>query len=223
MTKTSQWLLAGLGSLVLMGPAQGAGEATFVDVFKGGLADGWTWVREDKAAWRVADDVLQLRILPGNLWGTANNAKNVLVRPAPELSAGPVEISVSISNSPSHQYEQANLVWYYNDSHMVKLGLELVDGQVCIVMGREQADRIRTIAKIAVTGTAVRVRLQVEGRQLRGEYRMAGTDAWLKAGETDLPAPDGGRAHISLHAYQGDPNIEHWARFSDFRIEETKP
>ena len=191
---------------------------TFADTFKSGLAEGWTWVREDKAAWRVADDALQLRILPGNLWGTANNAKNVLVRPAPDTSAGSVEASVSITNSPVHQYEQANLAWYYDDRHMVKLGLELVDGQVCIVMGREQGDRIRTIAKIPVNATSVRVRMHVEGLQIRGEYRLAGSETWTRAGDCDLPVPEGGRAQISLHAYQGDLNVEHWARFSDFRV-----
>jgi regulation of enolase protein 1 (concanavalin A-like superfamily) len=221
--KTNMRLLAGLGSLLFALPGVGADSPLFRDEFKGGLGAEWTWIREDKAAWRVAGEGLELRILPGNLWGGANNAKNVLVRPAPDTAAGPVEVSVTITNSPVHQYEQANLAWYYNDSHMVKLGLELVDRQVCIVMGREQADRMRTLAKIAVTGTAVRVRMRIEGNRISGEYRMAGTDAWLKAGEGDLPAPDGGRAHISLHAYQGDPNVEHWARFSDFRIERPKP
>lgn len=221
--KITMRVLAGLGSLLVGLPVAGADEPLFRDAFKGGLGADWAWVREDKAAWRIAGEGLELRILPGNLWGGANNAKNVLVRPAPDHAAGPVEVSVTISNSPVHQYEQANLAWYYNDSNMVKLGLELVDRQVCIVMGREQADRMRTLAKIAVTGTAVRVRMRIDGNRISGEYRMAGTDAWLKAGEGELPAPEGGRAHISLHAYQGDPNVEHWARFGDFRIEQKKP
>ena len=207
-----------LGASLAVSAMAAETNALFADSFASGLAEGWSWVREDKAAWRVADGALQLRILPGNLWGTANNAKNVLVRPAPDATNGPVEVAVSITNSPVHQYEQANLAWYYDDRHMVKLGLELVDGQVCIVMGREQGDRMRTIAKIPVSATSVRVRMHVEGLQIRGEYRLAGSEAWTKAGDCDLPVPEGGRAQISLHAYQGDPNVEHWARFSDFRV-----
>ena len=58
-----------------------ADEVLFQDAFAGKLGDGWTWVREEKSAWRVLDKGLEVRVLPGNLWGRANNARNVLVRP----------------------------------------------------------------------------------------------------------------------------------------------
>lgn len=193
-------------------------EVLFQDTFAGELGEGWSWVREDKAAWRVANGRLEMRVLPGNLWGGANNVKNVLVRPAPELEQGEVAVSVTITNRPVHQYEQANLAWYYDDSHMVKLGLELVDGTVCIVMGREEADQTRTLAKIPIAVTSVRVRLLVKGQHIRGEYWPHGGGQWLKAGDGDLPAPPRARAKISLHCYQGPPDAEHWARFSEFRV-----
>ncbi|MBI5820784.1 MAG: hypothetical protein HZA88_17590 [Verrucomicrobia bacterium] len=195
-----------------------ADEVLFQDDFAGKLGDGWSWVREEKPGWRIADKKLEIRVLPGNLWGRANNVKNVLVRQAPDTSQGEVEVSVNIANRPTHQYEQANLAWYYDDSHMVKLGLELVNGEVCIVMGREEADKTRTLAKIPIAATAVRVRLRVAGNQIRGQYRVTGTDAWLDAGAGDLPAPPNGQAKISLHCYQGPPDAEHWPRFSEFRV-----
>jgi len=64
-------------------------EVLFKDDFAGRLGDSWTWVREDKAAWRVTDQRLEIRVVPGNLWGRANNAKNVLVRPAPDAEHWP--------------------------------------------------------------------------------------------------------------------------------------
>ncbi|MFZ2643686.1 MAG: hypothetical protein WA117_22025 [Verrucomicrobiia bacterium] len=195
-----------------------ADEVLFQDDFAGKLGDGWSWVREEKPGWRVANKTLEIRVLPGNLWGRANNVKNVLVRQAPDTVRGEVEVSVSIANRPTHQYEQANLAWYYDDSYMVKLGLELVNGEVCIVMGREEADKTRTLAKIPIAATAVRVRLRVAGNQIRGQYRVTGTDAWLDAGAGDLPAPPNGQAKISLHCYQGPPDAEHWPRFSEFRV-----
>lgn len=195
-----------------------ADEVLFQDDFTGRLGDGWSWVREEKAGWRIVDKVLEIHVLPGNLWGRANNVKNVLVRQAPDSAQGEVEISVSIANRPTHQYEQANLAWYYDDSNMVKLGLELVDGEVCIVMGREEADKTRTLAKIPIGATAVRVRLRVAGNQVRGQYRVAGTDAWTDAGAGDLPSPPNAQAKISLHCYQGPPDAEHWPRFSEFRV-----
>jgi regulation of enolase protein 1 (concanavalin A-like superfamily) len=205
-------------SWFLMASFCAADEVLFKDDFAGKLGEGWVWVREDKPAWRVADKALEMRVVPGNLWGRANNVKNVLVRPAPDTAKGEAEVSVSITNRPTHQYEQANLAWYYDDSHMVKLGLELVNGEVCIVMGREEADKTRTLAKIPIGATAVRVRLRVAGNQIRGQYQIVGAGQWLDAGAGDLPAPPNGQAKISLHCYQGPPDAEHWARFAGFRI-----
>lgn len=195
-----------------------AEEVLFKDDFTSQLSDGWSWVREDRANWRITGRGLEMRVLPGNLWGGANNAKNVLVRPAPVVERGEVEASVTITNFPTHQYEQANLAWYYDDSHMVKLGLELVDGEVCIVMGREEADQTRTLAKIPIAVTSVRVRLLVAGRKIRGEYLPLGAEKWLEAGSGELPASPQGQAKVSLHCYQGPPDAEHWARFSQFRV-----
>ena len=157
-------------------------------------------------------------MLPGNLWGGAHNAKNLLVRTAPDTATGPVEVQVSVTNNPTHQYEQADLAWYFDDSNMVKLGLELVDGNVCIVMGRKEANHTTTLAKIPIAVTSVRMRLLVDGRKIRGQYRIAGSDKWLDAGAGDLPAATGGHAQISLHCYQGDSNTEHWARFTEFCV-----
>jgi len=195
-----------------------ADEVLFQDAFAGKLGDGWTWVREEKSAWRVLNKGLEVRVLPGNLWGRTNNARNVLVRPAPDTAQGAVEVSVSVTNQPSHQFEQADLAWYYDDSNMVKLGLELVSGEVCIVMGREQADKTRTLAKISIGTTSVRLRLHIAGNQIRGQYLPAGTNKWLDAGAGDLPMPPDGQAKISLHCYQGPPVAEHWARFSAFQV-----
>ena len=61
-----------------------ADDMLFQDTFAGKLGDGWTWVREEKSAWRATDKGLELRLLPGNLWGHANDAHNVLVRSAPD-------------------------------------------------------------------------------------------------------------------------------------------
>jgi len=198
-------------------------EILFADSFAGKLGDGWTWVREEQSAWRVAGQGLELRVLPGNLWGRANNVKNVLVRALPDVPAGEIELSVTVSNRPTHQYEQANLAWYYDDSHMVKLGLELVDHQVCIVMGREEADKTRTLAKIPLDANSVQLRLRVSGRQIHGQYRPTGTDRWQEAATGELPTPVDGKPKVSLHCYQGPPDAEHWARFGDFQIKRIGP
>jgi len=191
----------------------------FEDRFRGKMDQGWTWIRENRAAWRSDDQGLWVRIEPGNMWGPPNNARNVLVRPAPDFDSGPMEISVTVSNQPTGQYEQADLAWYYDDSHMVKIGQELVDGKLSIVMGREEKDRTRTIAIIPLASSTVTVGFIVSSNQLTGRFRLPREEAWREAGRCDFPAPANARPKISLQFYQGPSDAEHWVRVTDFRIQ----
>lgn len=207
-------------AIILLGGAMTswAADVEFKDDFLGKLGPGWTWIREAPEFWRTSERGLEVRVLPGNMWGGANNAKNVLTRRAPDAKVGTVEASVQLENRPTEQYEQANLVWYYSDSSMVKLGQELVDGQLSIVMGREENDQARTIAIIPLDSFSVRLRFLVTGSQIRGEFKTPKSDTWLLAGSCDLPAPKNPQPMVSLQFYQGPANVEHWARASDFRM-----
>ena len=203
--------------VVLTAKALGADEVLFRDNFNGRLGDGWKWIREHRSGWRIAGEGLEIRVEPGNMWGPANNASNILVRPVPLPERGSLQISVIVSNSPTEQYEQVDLVWYYDDSHMVKLGLELVDGRLCIVMGREEGDKTRTIAIIPIVVGEVDLRFAVGAAGIRGFFRPAGTKEWKLAGECDFP----GRTEpkVSLQLYQGPARAAHWARIREFQIE----
>lgn len=203
--------------------AAAAETVLFEDPFDGRLADGWSWVREEPDAWRVRDGALELRVLPGNLWGGANDARNVLVRPAPPLDGGELEVTVKFTSAPTGQYEQVNLAWYYDDSHMVKIGREIVDGPVCVVMGREERDQCRTIARPPVAGGWYKLRLTVSEGTIRGAYWAEGATNWTEAGRCTLPTPAGGAAKISLHAYNGPKDKEHWARITEFRVVRRTP
>ncbi len=195
-----------------------ADEVLFQDDFKGKLGEGWSWVREHRAAWRTTERGLEVRIEPGNQWGPQNDARNVLVRPAPDASKGQIEISATVQNRPTQQYEQVDLVWYYDDSNMVKLGEELVDGQLSVVMGREQRDKTRTIAIIPLDSTSVRLQLLVKGNQIRGKFRAGNAEEWRDVGECDIPALSESDPKISLQFYQGPADAEHWAMVTDFLV-----
>lgn len=209
-------LVALASALFVVGPSSRADEIVFQDDFKGKLDAGWSWLREDRNGWRVTERGLEVRIQPGNMWGSANDAKNVLVRTAPDQANGELEVSVSVTNQPTAQYEQVDLVWYYDDRHMVKLGQELVDGQLSIVMGREEADQTRTIAIIPLKSFAVQLRLRVSGNRIHGQFRTPDSADWRAAGECDLPAH--GAAKVSLQCYQGPADAAHWARITKFCI-----
>lgn len=190
-------------------------EVLFHEMFNGKLKEGWSWLRESKAGWRVGTNALEVRVEPGNMWGPANDAKNVLVRGLPD-SHRPLELSVTISNTPTEQYEQVDLVCYYDDSHMVKIGFELVDGKRCIVMGREEKDRTRTIAIIPQEKTMVDLRLILDETTIHGSFRATGSKEWREAGSCELPAR--GAPKLAIQCYQGPFKAEHWTRISNVTI-----
>ena len=191
---------------------------TFRDRFESKLAEGWTWLREDADAWRVGEGGgLEVRVQPGNMWGPANDAKNVLLRKAPDPATSPVEVTASVENKPTGQWEQVDLVWYYDDGHMVKLGQEMVDGQLSVVMGREQADRTQTVAIVPIDSTRVDLRLEVSGKRIKGLFKTPG-GKWRDAGECDVSKAEGKPPQVSLQFYMGPPDAEHWARVSEVTI-----
>lgn len=186
------------------------------------LESPWKWIREDPAAWRVRDGAIEVRVQPGNMWGPANDARNVLTYPAPDPGKGKIEIRATVENRPTEQYEQADLVWYYADSHMVKVGLELVDGKLSVVMGREENDHTRTMSINPVRVGNVELRLVAGGGRVAGYFRessAAVSAPWQSAGECSLPVLSGATPQVSLQFYQGPSRAEHWARVTGFRIQ----
>jgi hypothetical protein len=206
---------------VLSASAGAAGPLVFEDDFAGKLGPGWSFEREDPSAWRAGPAGLEVRVQPGNMWGGANNAKNVLVHPIPSPTLSPVEISVTLSNRPSAQWEQANLVWFYDGGNMVKLGQELVTGRLSIVMGREQNDQARTVAIIPLDDYRVELRLQATGNRVRGQFRTKPWAKWRDVGECDLPVK--GEPKASLHFYNGPASEEHWVRVQPFQVRQLDP
>ncbi len=188
----------------------------FEEKFAGKLAEGWAWEREDAAAWRVADGVLEIRVLPGGMWGGGNDAKNVLVRKLPQAAGESVAIEVTVSDKSTGQYEQAGIAWYYDGGNMIKLVKECIAGKHNVVMGREQNDRTRTVKILPLKTSSVQLRLRADGDQITGQFRPNGKGEWQNVGT--CPSPGKGRAGVSLQAYNGPADAEHWARFSGFRI-----
>lgn len=192
---------------------------SIVEDFRNPPQKPWRWIRENRDGWRITDDGLQVLIEPGNMWGGDNDARNVLVRPIPAEWRDGVEVSVQFEHHPKKRWEQADLVWYYSGCTMVKLGLEVENDQLNIVMGREENDQARTVAVIPYKENTVQLRLVVNERRIAGFYRAPGDKKWTAAGDCELPtAPDGEEPHASLQFYQGDAGSDRWATVSKFRI-----
>ena len=125
-------------------------------------------------------------------------------------------ITVTVRNRPTEQYEQVDLVWYYGDSHMVKIGQEQVDEKLTIVMGREEGDKTRTIAIIPIEAEEVQLKFEITGEIIHGFFRESSSGDWRKAGECTKPGS--ANPKISIQCYQGPRDAERWARIDDFKI-----
>jgi len=178
-------------------------EVVFEDTFKGKLGDGWTWLRENKDAWRIKDDGLEIRVEPG----VAHNVKNALLRKAPDRSKGTYafEITITSHTKPTQQYEQAGITWYNKGRPCFKIVKELIGGKLFIIPGKKPMD-----------AKTVQLRVIVAGNKLTAQYRPDGKGEFQTAGTKNLPPP--GDDQVSIQCYNGPPDAEHWIRFDDFRI-----
>ncbi len=175
----------------------------FEDRFEGKLAEGWAWLREEPAFWRVRDNHLEIRVQPGD----ANTVRNALVRQAPDRSQGRVAIEVSVANAktPVQLFEQAGITWYHDGKPLFKLVKELVDGQLMIIPGRKP-----------MTNEMVQLRVLVTADTWTAQFRPNGEGDYTTADTGKLPPP--GNDQVSLQCYHGPPNAEHWIRFGQFRM-----
>lgn len=190
-----------------------------IDSLKGSMGKDWRWLRENKSGWKLTDSGLQVLIEPGNMWGKDNDARNVLLHPIPAAWEDGVDVQVQLEQHPKKRWEQTNLVWYFSDSTMVKLGLELEHGKTNIVMGREDGDRTRTIKIVPYADPIVQLRFVLKGQQLQGFFRKPGTAEWKPVGSATLPASSATPpAKISLQFYMGEEDSNRWATVSDFKM-----
>ena len=197
-------------TLVILFVMQLAGEAAepkvlFADSFEKGLGEGWSWLRENPQAWRLRDGALEIRVEPGK----ADRVKNALVRKAPDRSQTrfAVEVSVTFTAKPTHQYEQAGITWYHDERPVMKLVHEHIDGKEWIIPGRKPAP-----------SRTVHLRLVVDGRRWTSQFREKLDEEYVTTATGELPPP--GNDQLSIQCYEGPDDAAHWIRFDRFRITE---
>ncbi|MGC8744382.1 MAG: hypothetical protein ACP5T0_10940 [Verrucomicrobiia bacterium] len=175
----------------------------FEETFSGKLSDGWRWIKEEPADWRIKDDGLEICVRPGN----AQSVKNALIRQAPDRNNGKYAIEVTIKNlqPPTNQFEQAGITWYCNGKPVFKLVKELVDGKILIIPGRKP-----------VTNDTTQLRLIVDKNSYIAQYRDNAGGDFLTATSGNLPPPE--NDEVSIQCYHGSDDDDRWVRFDDFRI-----
>lgn len=190
----------------------------FHEPFEDELSAGWSWVRENKAAWKLGDGALHLRLLPGNLWEKENDARNLLLRPPPE-GVKQFSAEVTESHAPAAFGEQAGLLWYRDDDNYIKLVKEWYDGKTWVVFAAERAGKA-DYREAECADETVTFRLTIDGDKVSASYRPAGAKEWRTLDPFDFAARDDktGPARIGLTAHHGPVDAPRWAVFRDFRV-----
>jgi regulation of enolase protein 1 (concanavalin A-like superfamily) len=188
----------------------------FAGGFRAPLDSGWSWLREEPKGWKVEGGSLHILALPGHLFANYNNARNVLLRKAPETSK-PLAVEVFVESKPKLQFEEATLYWYYDDDNFIGLFRENVGKEVQVRMLREhggKADWILFGKKYEAEG--VWFRMEVSDGKAIGYYRQTAKEKWQKMGQGNLPGKS--EAKIGLNATGGSKDTDRWAQFREFRI-----
>lgn len=191
-------LLAVAGTLAAAEP-----KVLFEDRFDGKLGEGWTWLRENPANWRIKDGALEIRVEPG----VAPTVKNALLRKAPDRRQGKfaAEVTVTFTSPPTNQYEQAGITFYQDGKPGPKLVHERIDGGIYIIPGKVPTDT-----------QTVQLRMVMTEDQLLFQFRPDGKGEFTTVGKAPLRATD--HEQVSIQCYNGPADAEHWMRFDDFRL-----
>lgn len=196
-----------------------AGAEVVRDALDQSPAAPWEWVRPEAAGVRVAEGSLELRALPGTLWGKTNHARNQLVRPSPLPAGEPLTVEVTLTFAPEAQAEQAGLMIYFDDGNYVKVVREWLDGKRFLVMGVEKNDDGKAVAKVVEPSDTVTIRMTCRDRQVVAEARAAKDGEWKELGRCESPAESGGAGmKLAISAYGGPEGQGRWSRFSEFVV-----
>jgi regulation of enolase protein 1 (concanavalin A-like superfamily) len=193
----------------------------FEERFEGKLSDGWAWVREDPASWKLEGGAIRIKAQPGTIFYKTNNAKNMLLRssPAAGTESDPVAAEVSVASDPAANGEQAGLLLYVDDSNYVKLVREYdkpkdAEGKVAAVMLREAKGIPEPFQKKAEA--PVRLRLVWAGPKVTGQYQGAAAKEWVTLATVE--APPGENPRFGLCSNGAPADADRWATLREFRI-----
>jgi len=176
------------------------------------LDKDWSFVREDKADWRLKDGKLQLLAQPSNIWGKANKkTQNFLLRSLPGPKA---TVEVVVDFNPKKEYEQAGLMLYVDDDNYIKFDRELYGGQSCTLVLESKA-KPKVVKKIPFREGPLHLRLEITDGKVKAMVKAPDGKEWTTHGQTKLPGKVN-EVKVGMFALQGDAKAPRWATFSDF-------
>ncbi|GGM50325.1 hypothetical protein GCM10011608_39060 [Micromonospora sonchi] len=135
--------------------------------------DRWTTVVREDQSYSVADGALRLPTGVGDLYGTRNDATNLVLQAAP---SGAWQATTKVTVPVAADYQQAGLIIYGDDDNYAKVDL-LYGGNRKVEFIRETAGTPRNDAAdstAAPTGNTIHLRLISDGTNLTAAYSADG-------------------------------------------------
>lgn len=179
------------------------------------LDEKWSFVREDKADWRLKDGNLQLLSQPSNIWGKKNQGtENFLLRPLP----GKVfTVEVTVDFSPKNAYEQAGIMIYGDDDNYIKFDRELVKGKQSCTLVLEKEAKPKAVKMTPFRDGPLQLRLHIDNGKVIAKVKSPKDKEWTHHADTTLPAKVD-KLGVGLFALNGDKEKPLWATFKDFSL-----
>ena len=190
----------------------------FEERFAGKLREGWSWVRENPAAWKIETGAMIIEVQPGYLIADdkeSDRTKNVLLRDLPGASASPMAVEVCMENDPQVQFEHGGVIWYLDDSNFVDLLHEGIGGKGSILMVTKKANQAQHHT-LPCHSKLLWLRLILSGDDVIGEFRESPNDPWQTVAKTKLPSS--AKARVGVLCGGGRLGTGRVAKFSHFRI-----
>jgi regulation of enolase protein 1 (concanavalin A-like superfamily) len=177
----------------------------FEENFQEKLGDGWSWLYEDPAAWRIEGGKLQIQPTGGSPWEGSRDGKNYLLRKPPEPQAGDLAVEVLVEHRPTQPFEHAGIMWYYDDDNYVTLNKESFGGkQVALFVVEKDGKGQPPYGEIPYQDEAIWLRLRVSAKTITGQFRASTKEEWRTAGSRALQFQ--GKPSIVMHAGYGPKN-----------------
>ncbi|MFC8848918.1 MULTISPECIES: ThuA domain-containing protein [unclassified Micromonospora] len=182
--------------------------------------DRWTVVRENQL-YSVSGGSLRLPTASGDLYGTRNDATNLVLQPAP---SGAWQATTKVTLPVTANYQQAGLLIYGDDDNYAKLDL-LYSGSRRVEFIRETAGSPRNESADsadAPTGDTIWLRMTSDGTNLTAEMSGDGTTFTPVGRSAALAGIDNPR--IGLFALNGGTTapVED-AAFDSFQVTPDEP
>ena len=141
------------------------------------VRDGWTIQHEDAEAWSVGPDGLTVTTQRGD-FGYANEpAKNVFLQSG--MGDWRMDAKVTYSEVPSKSFQQAGILVYQDDQHLIKLDYEWKGGSsgACIQFVYYDGGGLVACGDlIPYNGTEIYYRIEKQGNRYTGSYSPDGQE-----------------------------------------------